>query len=165
MVLKKTPESPLDSKEIKPVNLKGDQPWIFSGRADAEAEAPVFWSSDVNRQLIGKVSDAGKDRGQKKRGSEDETAGRYHQCNGHESGPTAGDGKGQGGLVCCSPWGWKELDTTGWLNKNNIVLCWVLVAQLCPTLCDPMDCSPPGSPWDFPGKVTGVGGHFVSTNC
>ena len=49
VVLQKTPESPLDSKEIKPVNLKGDQPWIFTGRIDAEAEAPVVWSSDVNR--------------------------------------------------------------------------------------------------------------------
>jgi len=48
VVLEKTPESPLDSKEIKPVNLKGDQPWIFSGRTDAEAEAPLFWSSDAN---------------------------------------------------------------------------------------------------------------------
>ena len=59
MVLEKTLESPLDCKEIKPVNLKGDQPWIFTGRTDAEA--PVFWSSNVNRQLIGKVPDAGKD--------------------------------------------------------------------------------------------------------
>ena len=61
VVLEKTPGSPLDSKEIKPVNLKGDQPWIFSGRTDAEA--PVFWSSDVKRWFIGKVPDAGKDWG------------------------------------------------------------------------------------------------------
>ena len=60
-VLKKTPKSPLDSKEIKPVNLKGDQPSIFTGRTDAEAEAPIFWSSDVIRRLIGKVPDTGKD--------------------------------------------------------------------------------------------------------
>ena len=61
VVLEKTPESPLDSKEIKPVNLKGDEPWIFTGRTDSEAEALVFWSSDVNKQLIRKVPDAGKD--------------------------------------------------------------------------------------------------------
>ena len=61
MVLEKTPESPLDSKEIKLVSLKGNQPRRLVGRTDAEAEAPVFWSSDVNSQLIGKVSDAGKD--------------------------------------------------------------------------------------------------------
>ena len=60
VVLEKTPESLLDSKEIKPVNHKGDQPWIFTGSTDVEAEAPVFWSSD-NRQLIGKVYDTGKD--------------------------------------------------------------------------------------------------------
>ena len=54
-VLEKTPESPSDSKEIKPVNLKWDQPWILTGRTDAEAEAPVFWSSDANRWLIGSL--------------------------------------------------------------------------------------------------------------
>ena len=73
MVLEKTPESPLNSKEIKPVNLKGDQPQIFTGRTDAEA--PVFWSSDANRRLTGKVPDAGKDLGQEKKMSEDEMAG------------------------------------------------------------------------------------------
>ena len=61
MVLENIPESPLDSKEIKPVNLKGGQPCIFTGRIDAEAEVPIFWSSDENRQFIGKVLDAGKD--------------------------------------------------------------------------------------------------------
>ena len=66
VVLEKTSESLLDSKEIKPITLKGAQPWIFTGRTDAEAEALVFCSSDVNRWLIGKVPDAGKDRGQKK---------------------------------------------------------------------------------------------------
>ena len=66
-MLEKTPESPLDSKEIKPLNLKGDQPWIFTESTDAEAEAPVFWSPDVNSQLIRKEPDAGKDRGQKEK--------------------------------------------------------------------------------------------------
>ena len=61
MVLEKTPGSPLNSKEIKPVNLKGNQPQILVGQADVEVEAPVFWLSDVNGQLIGKVPDAGKD--------------------------------------------------------------------------------------------------------
>ena len=60
-MLEKTPESPSDSREIKPVNLKGNQPQIPVGRTDAEAEAPVFWSSDVNSRLIGKVSDSRKD--------------------------------------------------------------------------------------------------------
>ena len=64
--LEETPESPMESKEIKPVYLKGYQPWIFTGRADVEAEAPVFWSSDVNR-LTGKLPDVGKDWGQKEK--------------------------------------------------------------------------------------------------
>ena len=118
VVLEKTPESPLDSKEIKPVNLKGDQPWIFTGRTDAEVS--VFWSSDSNRWLIGKVPDAGKDQGQKKKkASEDETAGQHHWCNEHELGQTPGNGEGQGDLACCSPWGCKESDTTGQLNNNH----------------------------------------------
>ena len=61
MVLEKTLESPLDSKEIKPVSPKGNQPWIFIGRTDAEAEAPVLWPPDAKSQLIGKDPDAGKD--------------------------------------------------------------------------------------------------------
>ena len=120
-MLEKTLQSPLDSKEIKLVNLKGDQPWLFTGRTDAEAEAEasVFWSLDVNRQLTRKVPDAGKDWGQKeKRASEDEMAGWHHQCNGQ----TLGDGEGQGRLVCCSPWGRKESDMTGRLNNSNYTL-------------------------------------------
>ena len=98
VVLEKTPESPLDSKEIKLVNLKGDQPWIFTGRIDAEAEAPLFWSSDANRWLIGKVPSAGKDWGQKEKGVlEDEMAGWHHWRNEHELQQTLGDGEGQGG--------------------------------------------------------------------
>ena len=78
-MLGKTPKSSLDSKEIKPVNLKGNQPWILIGRANAEAEVPVFWTSDAKSQLFGKIPDAGKDGGQKeKRVSEDEMAGWHH---------------------------------------------------------------------------------------
>ena len=118
VVLEKTPESPMDSREIKLANLKGDQPWIFTGRTDAEAEAPVFWSPDANSQLIGKVP--GKDWGQKeKRASEDEMAGQHHWCSEHEFGQTPGAGKGEGGLPCCSPWGRKESDTTGELKNNS----------------------------------------------
>ena len=93
VVLEKTPESSLDSKEIKSVNLKGNQPWILTGRtdADAEAETSVFWSPDVNSQLIGKVPYAGKDWGQKeKRTSKDEMAGWHHWCNERELGANSG---------------------------------------------------------------------------
>ena len=106
-VLGKTLESPWDSQEIKPVSPKGNQPW----RTDAEA--PILWPPDVNSQLIGKDPDAGKDWRQKeKRATEEEMVGWNHWFNGHELGKTPGDGDGQGGLVCCSPWSHKELDTT-----------------------------------------------------
>ena len=67
MVLENTPESLLDSKKVKPVNLKGNQLCILIGRTDAEAETPVFWSSDANSWLTGKVPDDGKDWGQKEK--------------------------------------------------------------------------------------------------
>ena len=120
VVLEKIPESPLDSKEIKPVNLKGDQPWIFTKGLMLKAEVPVFWSSDANRQFTGKIPGAGKDWGQQKRAAEDEMVGCYHWCNEYELWQTPGDGDEQGGLACCSPWGCKESDTIGWLNNIKI---------------------------------------------
>ena len=76
VVLEKTPESSLHSKEIRPVNLKGNQPWKLIERTDAEVEIPVFWSSDVKSWLIAKVSNAGKDWMQEDKGmTEDEMAG------------------------------------------------------------------------------------------
>ena len=106
VVLEKTLESPLDCKEIHPVNPKGNQSWIFFGRSDAEAEAPVLWPSDVNHQLIGKDPDAGKDWRQEEKGTtEDEMVGWHHRLNGYEFEQTPGDAEGQGSLACCSPWG------------------------------------------------------------
>ena len=76
MVPEKTPESPLDYKEIKPVNLKGNQPCIFIGRTDAEAKAPVLWPPDAKSRLIGKDPDAGRDWRQEEKGTtEDEMSG------------------------------------------------------------------------------------------
>ena len=96
-MLEKILESPLESKEIKPVNPKGNQPWTFIGRTNAEA--PTLWPPDGNSQLIGKDLDAGKDRRQKeKRVTEDEMVGWHHRCNGHELGQTPGAGEGQGSL-------------------------------------------------------------------
>ena len=104
--LEKTLESPLDSKEIKPVNLRGNQPWIFIGRTDAEAEALIMWPPDVKSWLIGKDPDAGKDWRQKEKGmTEDEMVGWHHQRDGHEFQQTPGDSDGQGSLACCSQWG------------------------------------------------------------
>ena len=114
-------KSPLDSKEIKPVNSQGNQPWTHIGINDAKVEAPVFWLSEENSQLIGKISDAGKAWGQKeKRESKDERAGWHHWCKWHELGQTLGDAEGQGGLACYSPWGRKESDITGQLNNKSI---------------------------------------------
>ena len=118
VVLEKTLGSPLDCKEMKPVNPKGNQPWIFIGRTDAEA--PILWTSGVKRQLIGKDPDAGKDGRQKEKGTtKDEMVGWHHWLNGHEFEQAPGDGEGQGSLACCSPWGHKEMDTTEWLNWLN----------------------------------------------
>ena len=115
VVLEETVLSPLHCKEMKPVNPKGNQSWIFIGRTDAEAEAPILWPPDAENWPIGKDPNAGKDQKQGKR-TEDEMVGWHHQLNGHEFEHDLGDGEGQGSLVCCSPWGHKELDTTEWLN-------------------------------------------------
>ena len=107
VVLEKTLESPLDSKEIKPVNSKGNQSWIFIGRTDAEA--PILWPPDAKNWLIGKDPDAGEDWRQEKKGTtEDEMVRWHHRLNGHRSEKALGTGDGQGDLACCSPWGCKE---------------------------------------------------------
>ena len=106
VVLDKTLESPLDSKEIKPVNRKGNQPWIFIGRTDIEAETPILWLPDAKSWLIEKDPDAGKDGGQEEKGTiENEMVGWHHQLNGHEFEQILGDSEGQESLACCSPWG------------------------------------------------------------
>ena len=99
--------------EIKSDNLKGNSPWIYIGRTDVEAEAPILWSPDVKSQLIGKDSDAGKDWGQEeKRATESEMVGWHLWLNGHEFEQTPGNIERQGNLACCSPWGPKDLDMT-----------------------------------------------------
>ena len=105
VVLEKTLESPLDCKEIKPVNPKGNQPWIFIGRTDAKAEAPMLWPSDAKSWLIRKDPDAGKDWRQKKKLAEMEMVRQYVRLNGYKFEQTRGDGGGQSSLGCCSPWG------------------------------------------------------------
>ena len=98
-----------------------NQPWIFPGRTDAEAEAPILWPPDAKSWLIGKDPDAGKHWRQEEKGmTEDEIIGWHHWLNGHEFGWTPGMGDGQGGLACCSSWGHKESDRTEQLNWNEL---------------------------------------------
>ena len=119
VVLEKRLESPLDCKEIKSVNPKGNQPWIFIGRTDAEP--PILWPSDAKSQLIGKDPDGGKDWRQEEKGmTEDDMVGYHHQLNGHEFEQTPVDSEGQGSLVCCSPWGHNESDTASQLNDSIV---------------------------------------------
>ena len=122
VVLEKTLESRLDSKEIKPVSPKGNQSWIVIGRTDAEAEAPVLWPLDARGQLIGKrpwcwerlrAGEEGEDRGW------DGWMASLNGLNGHVFEQTPGDSEGLGSLLCCSLWGHKESDTTEQLNNNN----------------------------------------------
>ena len=121
VALKKALESPLDSKEIQPVNPKGNQSWIFIGRTDAKAETPILWPPDAKNWLIGKDPDAGKDCRREEKGmTEDEMVGWHHWLNGHEFEQALGVGDGQGSLACCSPWGHKELDMTEQLNWTEL---------------------------------------------
>ena len=108
----------MDYKEIKPVNPKGNQPWIIIGRTDAEAETPILWPPDGKSRLIRKDPDAGKDWRQEEKGTtEDEMVGWHHQLNGHEFEQAPEDGVGHGSLARCSPWGHKESDMTEQLNN------------------------------------------------
>ena len=106
VVLEKSLENPLDSKEIKPVNPKGNESWIFIGKSDAEAEAPILWPPDAKSWLTHWIRpNAGKDWGQEEKvKTEDKMIGWHHQLNGHEFEQIPGESEGQGSLACCSPW-------------------------------------------------------------
>ena len=126
VVPEKTLENPLDSKEIKPVNPIGSQPWIFIGRT--EVEATVLWPPGAKSQLR-KDLVAGKDQRQE-RGWQDEMVGWHHQLNGHESEQAPGDGERQESLACCSPWVGHDLATEQQKNltvnkKNTLWTGWV----------------------------------------
>ena len=106
------------SKEIKPVNPKGNQSWIFIGRTDVEVEAPILWPPDAKSQLIRKDPDAGKDWGQEEKGTtEDEMVGWPHWPNGHGFEQTQEIVKDREAW-CAAVYGIAELDTTYRLNNN-----------------------------------------------
>ena len=120
MVLEKTIESPLDSKEIKPVNPKENQSWIFIGSTDAEIEAAILWPPDAMIWLIGKDPNAGKDWEQEEIGTtEDEMVEWYPWYNRHEFEQTLEDSDGQGRLACFSLCGHKDSDMTEQLSNNR----------------------------------------------
>ena len=143
VMLEKTLEIPMDSKEIQSVHPKGNQSWIFIGRTDAEAEAPILWPSDMKSQLIGKDPDAGKDCRQEEKGTtEDKIDGWHHQLNGQEFEQAPEMLKDQGNLACCSPWGrtsWTQLSdwtTNGWQGVHplcyNCLHLWLPLSPLFP---------------------------------
>ena len=131
MVLE-TLESPLDCKEIKPVNPQRNQSWVFIWRTDAEAKALVLWPLDVKSWLIGKDPDAGKDWRQEEKGmTEDDMVGWHHRLNGHEFEQALGGSGEQRSRPCHSPWGHKQSDMTWRLNSNTAttVLMWLLKSK------------------------------------
>ena len=116
VVPEKTLESPLDCKEIKTVSPKGNQPWIFIGRANAEAKAPILWPSDAKSPFIGKDPDAGKDWRQKKKGAvEDEMVRQHYRCIWVWANSRKQERTGKPGTLQCM-----GLDTTWWLNNNPL---------------------------------------------
>ena len=121
VVLEKTLESPLNCKEIKPVNPKENQSWIFIRKMDAETEAPILWSPDVESRIIRKDPNAEKEWRQEKKGTtEDEMIGWHCWFKGHEFEQAPGNVERQGILVCCRPWGHKESDMNEQLNNKCI---------------------------------------------
>ena len=131
-VLKKTLERSFDNKEIKPVNPKGNQSWMFIGRTDIEAEAPILWPNIAKSQLIGKDPDTRKDRRQEEKGvTGNEMVGWHHLLNGHEFGWTPGVGDGQAwhaaihGVTKSRTWlsNWTEL------NWCNMVACMLILSD------------------------------------
>ena len=125
--MEKILESLLNCKEIKLVNHKVNQSWIFIGRTNTEAGVPILWPPDMKNWLTGKDPDAGKDWRQEEKGTtEDEMVGWHHQLDGHEFEQALEVGDGQKSLACCSLWGHKESETTEWLNRTDNVYVFIL---------------------------------------
>ena len=131
-------ESPLDCKEIKPVNPKGNQPWVFIGRTDAEAEALILWLPAAKSRLIGKDTDSGKDGGQEGLRIEDEMVRKHHRLNGQQFEQTSGDSEGRRNLASpvqgvAKSWTWPS----DWTAKSTTVHSFRLnnINRLCICCC------------------------------
>ena len=137
VVLEKTLESPLDCKETQPVHPKGDQPWMFIGRTDAEAETPILWSPHVKSRLIGKDPDFGRDWGQEEKGmTEDEMVRWYHRLDGCRFGWTPGICDWQGGLACCQGVEKSQTWLSDWTGTGKLyrsLTAWHLKKKTCKT--------------------------------
>ena len=117
--MKKAEQQRIDAFELLEKTLKGIPSWILIAKTDAEV--PILWPPDAKSQFIGKDSHAGKNCGQEeKRVTEDEMIGLHHWLNRHEFKQTQGVSDGQGCLVCCSPWGHKELDIRQTEQHNRV---------------------------------------------
>ena len=130
VVLEKTPEIPLDCKEIKPVHPKGKQSWIFINRTDAKAETPILWSPYVKKWIIGKDPNSGKFEGRRRRGLQ-----RMRWLGGISdlmdmSKQDPADGEGQVSLKCCRAWGCKELDMTEQVTEQQRTYLWNVFVSL-----------------------------------
>ena len=122
VMLEKTPENTLYWKEIQLVNPKGNQSWIFIGRTDAEAEAPVLWPPDAKNWLTEEDPDNGEDWRREEKGmTEDEMVGWHLWLDGHEFEEGLGVRDGQGSWTCCSPWGPKESNKAEQLNWTELI--------------------------------------------
>ena len=129
VVLEKTLESPLDCKEIKPDNPKGNQSWVFIGRIDAEAQTPILWPSDAKNWLIWKDSDVEKDWRQEEKGTtEDEMVGWHHPTWWTWVWASSWSWWWQGSLACCSPWSCRV--GHDWATELNWLKNWVLKIQM-----------------------------------
>ena len=126
---------PWTARRSNLANSKGNQSWIFIGRIDAEAEAPILWPPGTKNWLIGRDPDAEKDWAQEKGVTEDKMIGWHHQLNGHEFKQTLGDGKEYGSLVWCNSWGLRELDMTEQLHNNRAITFARPALQWCACCC------------------------------
>ena len=138
MVLEKTLEHPLDCKVIKSVNSKGNQPWVFTGRTDAGAEAPILWRPDGKSWFTGKDPDAGKDWGQEENGAtEEKMVGWHHRLNEHKLERTPGDGEGREAWralvhgVTESRTRVSDWITTKWMYDDNVTNIKFQYRELC----------------------------------